>query len=184
MNKVSGSILAGAAAALLASALATADAPKEAPKPTAEHKKLGYFVGEWKTEGEWKPGAMGPGGKASSHDKCEWFEGGFSVICRGDNQSPMGVSKSLSVLSYSAEDKVYTYYSTESNGMTMITIPRGTLKDGTWTFTDESPTQGKMVKSRVFIKEVSPTQYTFVMEMEGKDGKWATLMETKSTKVK
>jgi hypothetical protein len=33
-----------------------------APKPGPGHARLGYFVGTWKTEGEFTPGAMGPGG--------------------------------------------------------------------------------------------------------------------------
>ena len=183
MNTVSGSILAGAMAALLTSAIPAADAPQP-PKPTPEHRKLGYFVGEWKSEGEVMASALGPGGKTSAHDKCEWFEGGYSVICRGDNQSPAGASKSLSVLSYSVMEKVYTYYSTESNGMVMISIPRGTLKDGTWTFTDASPMQGQVVKSRVSIKEVSPSQYTFLMEFEDEGSKWMTVMKSTATKFK
>jgi hypothetical protein len=40
------------------------------------------------------------------------------------------------------------------------------------------------VKSRVTIKELSPTAYAFKMEMQGADGKWITAMESKSTKVK
>jgi hypothetical protein len=43
---------------------------------------------------------------------------------------------------------------------------------------------GKKVKSRVTIKELSPTSYTFTMEMQGPDGKWAPMMESKSTKAK
>jgi hypothetical protein len=42
---------------------------------------------------------------------------------------------------------------------------------------------GKKMKSRVTIKEVSPTSYTFKMEMQGPDGKWTPAMETKQTKV-
>jgi hypothetical protein len=31
---------------------------------------------------------------------------------------------------------------------------------------------GQKYKSRVTIKEVSPTEYNFKMEMQGPDGKW------------
>jgi hypothetical protein len=43
---------------------------------------------------------------------------------------------------------------------------------------------GQKVKSRVIIKELSPTSYTFTMEVQGADGKWATVMDAKQTKVK
>jgi hypothetical protein len=87
-------------------------------------------------------------------------------------------------MSYSPEEKVYTYYGVDNSNMAMTTIPRGTVQGNTWTYTDESTMGGQKVKSRVTIKEVSPTAYTFTMEMQGPDGKWAPVMESKSTKVK
>jgi hypothetical protein len=66
--------------------------------------------------------------------------------------------------------------------MSMTSVPRGTLTGDTWTYTDEGQMGGQKVKSRVTIKELSPTAYTFTMELQGPDGKWAPLMESKSTK--
>jgi hypothetical protein len=43
---------------------------------------------------------------------------------------------------------------------------------------------GQKVKGRVTIKEVSPTEYTFLLEMQGADGKWMPFMESKMTKSK
>ena len=47
----------------IAGAQVVAAQAAQAPKPGPEHARLGYFVGKWKTEGEAKPGPMGPGGK-------------------------------------------------------------------------------------------------------------------------
>jgi hypothetical protein len=161
-----------------------AQAPQPA-KPGPEHQRLAYFVGTWTSEGEMKPGPMGPGGKMTSRDTCEWYEGRFAVICRSEGKGPMGPSKGLGILGYSPEEKVYTYYRTDSSGMmTMTTVPRGTVKGDTWTYTDESMMGGQKVKSRVTMKELSPTSYSFVMDVQGADGKWTTLMESKQTKVK
>ncbi|HSC29747.1 MAG TPA: DUF1579 family protein [Vicinamibacterales bacterium] len=162
-----------------------ADQAPPAAKPAPEHQRLGYFVGKWTSEGEMKPGPMGPGGKMTSTDACEWYDGRFAVICRSDGKSPMGTSKSLSIMSYSPEEKIYTYYATDSSGMmTMTTVPRGTVKGDTWTFHDESMMGGQKMKLRVTIKEVSPTLHTFLMEVQGADGKWMPMMESKTTKVK
>jgi hypothetical protein len=163
--------------------LASAQAPQP-PKPGPEHQKLGYFVGKWTTEGEMKPGPMGPGGKITSSDTCEWFDGRFSVVCHGDGKNPMGPTKSIGILGYSTEEKVYTYSGVDNSNMTMTSVPRGTVQGDTWTYNDESMMGGKKVKSRVIIKELSPTEYTFKMEFQGPDGKWAPMMESKSTKVK
>ena len=163
--------------------LAAAQAP-QAPKPGPEHQRLGYFVGKWTTEGEMKPGPMGPGGKMSATDTCEWFEGRFAVVCHSDGKTPMGASKSIGILGYSTEEKVYTYYGVDNTNMLMASVPRGTVKGDTWTYEDESMMGGKKIKSRVTIKELSPTAYTFKMELQGPDGTWAPAMESKSTKTK
>ena len=57
-----------------------------------------------------KPGPMGPGGKMTSTDNCEWFEGHYSVVCRSEAKTPMGANKSIGILGYNTEEKVYTYY--------------------------------------------------------------------------
>jgi hypothetical protein len=155
----------------------------QAPKPGPEHQRLGYFVGKWKAEGEMKPGPMGPGGKMTSSDTCEWFEGQFTVVCRYQGSGPMGPSKGLGILGYNTEEKVYTYYGVDNSNMTMASVPRGTVSGDTWTYTDEGTMGGKKYKSRVVIKELSPTSYTFRMDMQGPDGKWMPMMESKNTKV-
>jgi Protein of unknown function (DUF1579) len=155
-----------------------------APKPGPEHARLGYFVGKWTGTGEMKPGPMGPGGKMTTSDDCEWFEGHYSVICRSEGQSPMGPSKSIGILGYSPEEKVYTYYGVDNSNMTMASVPKGTLQGKTWTYHDEGMMGGKKVKTRVTIKELSPTEYSFLMEAQGPDGKWMPMMESKNTKAK
>lgn len=158
-------------------------AAAQAPRPSPEHARLGYFVGKWTSEGEMKPGPMGPGGKMTTSDTCEWFEGRFSVVCRSEGTTPMGATKNIGILGYSTEEKAYTYYGVDNSNMTMASVPRGTVRGDTWTYTDESMMGGKNVKSRVTIKELSPTMYTFRMELQGPDGKWTPMMESKNTKV-
>jgi hypothetical protein len=161
---------------------AAAQAPQPPAAPTAEHKRLAYFVGKWTTEGDMKDSPMGPGGKISSTDTCEWFSGGFAVVCHSDGRTPMGPSKSIGIMGYSAEEKAYTYYGIDNTNMVMASVPKGHRQGDTWTYTDEGMMGGQKYKSRVTIKELSPTAYTFKMEMEGPDGKWAPMMEAKSTK--
>src|ERR1700752_75636 len=100
----------------------------QAPKPGAPHQRLAYFVGKWTNQGEVKAGPMGPGGKISSNDTWEWFEGGFGGVCPTDGKSPMGWMKSIGVISYSPEEKFSTYHAIDNSGMTMTTIPRGTVQ--------------------------------------------------------
>lgn len=172
-----------AAALVVGIQLAAAQAPAP-PKPGPEHARLGYFVGKWTTEGEMKASPMGPGGKITSSDTCEWFEGHFSVVCRTEGKTPVGPNKSIGIMGYNSEEKVYTYYGIDNSNMTMASVPRGMVQGDTWTYTDESVMGGQKTKSRVTIKELSPTAYTFTMELQGPDGKWMPMMESKSTKSK
>lgn len=167
---------------VLSSGLALAQAPGEKPKPGPEHKKLGYFVGKWTADVEVKPSPFMPGGKMTNKDTCEWFEGGFAVLCRSEGTGPMGPTKSIGILGYSTEEKAYTYYGLDNTAMSMTTVPRGTVDGGSWIYNDEAKMGGKMVKSRYTIKETSPTSYTFKWEMLGEDGAWQTVMEGKSAK--
>lgn len=157
---------------------------QEPPKPSAEHQRLAYFVGKWTSVGEMKPSPMGPGGKFTTTDSCEWFEGRFAVVCRGEGKTPMGPMKNLGVMSYSPEEKVYTYYAVDNSGMTMASVAKGTVKGDTWTYIDESVMGGQKIKMQVTVREVSPTEYTFRMEVQGPDGKLVPIMEAKNTKMK
>jgi hypothetical protein len=48
----------------------------EAPKPASELKKLDYFAGNWKADGDAKAGPGYPGGKFSVVERNEWMKDG------------------------------------------------------------------------------------------------------------
>jgi hypothetical protein len=171
------------AAGLVLIVAATAPA-QEAPKPGPEHKRLEYYVGEWTAEVEVKANPFMPAGKYGSEDECEWFEGGFAVICESEGTGPLGKMESVAIMGYNAEEKVYTYYGVDNTGMVPASVAKGSVQGDTWTYTDESKMGGKLVKSRYTLQHVSPSSYTFKWEVEGEGGKWATLMEGKTTKKK
>jgi hypothetical protein len=159
-------------------------AQDEAPKPTPEHKKLTYFVGTWTTEAELMENPFAPAGKIKSKGQCEWFEGGFAVVCRSEGEGPMGPTKELGILGYSTDAEAYTYYGVDNSPWAMTTVSRGTVDGDTWVYNDESMWQGQMVKSRYTIVQKSPTSYTFEWAMAGEDGKMQTMMKGTSTKAK
>ena len=158
-----------------------AQTPPAAPKPAPEHKALTYFVGKWKGEGEMKPSPIGPGGKMTSLDTCEWFTGSFHVVCRGTGTSPMGKMTSLGVIAYNAGEKAYTFYGIDSSGMGELSL--GQKSGSTWTFTATSNIGGQTIHSRYTITETSPTAYTFKWEASQDKKTWMVVAEGKSTKV-
>lgn len=151
-----------------------------APKPGPEHKAMAFMVGKWTSEGEMKPGPFGPGGKTTAADTCEWFAGGFSVVCRGEAKTPMGPMTTLGVLAYNAADKAYTFYGIDSMGMSELS--KGQKSGNTWTFNATSNFGGQTFQSRYTVVETSPSSYTFKWESSPDGSKWSILMEGKATK--
>jgi hypothetical protein len=162
---------------LLLAAAAMAQAP---PKPGPELKKLDVFVGTWTLDGAMKPGAMGPGGTMTETEKCDWMEGGFFLVCHSDYKSTMGNGVGLSVMGYSADDKVYTYREFSSFGE--FNDSRGTFDGDTWTWTSDEKMDGKAMKGRFTIHMTSAASYTFVFDMSQDGTKWSTVMDGKASK--
>jgi Protein of unknown function (DUF1579) len=163
----------------IASILASAQMPPM-PKPGPEQKKLDYFAGNWSLEGEMKPGPFGPGGKFTATEHNEWMEGGFFLVSHSEENSPMGKAKGLAIFGYNPEEKVYTYNG--FNSMGEGEAAQGTLNGDTWTYTNEEKIEGKMIKGRFSITQLSATAYNFKFEMQPQGGQWATMMEGKATK--
>ena len=152
------------------------------PQPGPEEKRLGYFVGKWIEEVDMKPSALGPGHKGVINETCDWFPGGFQVVCHGDYSGTVGERKSLSFFSYSREDKAYLYCEIISDGDT-VSSKGGTVKGDTWTWESESKIGGKVIKGRYIYKEVSADTATAKYELQGDDGRWNLVMEMKARRV-
>jgi hypothetical protein len=153
----------------------------EAPKPGPEVKKLDYFVGNWKSEGEIKQNPFMPAGKMTSTSKCEWFPGGFHVVCHDDGKAPMGAMHGLGILAYNPEEKVYTYAGIDNSGMS--TAAKGNVEGSNWTYTSEDKMGGKTYHGRYSMVTSSPDSYTFKYETSEDGSNWMTIMEGKTTKV-
>ena len=128
-----------------------------------------------------KPSALGPGHKGVTNETCDWFPGGFQVVCHGDFSGTVGERKELSLFSYSREDKVYLYYQIISDGD--WDAARGTVQGDTWTWLSEFKIGGKVIKGRYIYKEVSRDTATAKFELQGDDGRWNTVMEAKPRRV-
>lgn len=155
-------------------------AQMEVPKPGPEHKKLDVFAGSWTLDGDMKPSPMGPGGKMTETEKCDWMDGGFFLVCHTDFKSSMGDGAGISILGYSADDKAYTYREYNSWGESMES--KGSVDNDTWTWTNDEKMGGTIMKGRFTMKLLSPTSYTFTFEMSQDGTKWTTVMDGKATK--
>lgn len=157
-------------------------AQMEMPKPGAEHKKLDMFAGTWTLEGEMKPGEMGPGGKMTETERCEWMDGGFFLVCKADFKSSMGNGSGVSFMGYSNDDKAYTYR--EFNSMGEFMDSKGSVDGDSWTWVGDEKMGSMTMKGRFVMKITSPTSYTFNYDMSQDGTKWTTVMDGKATKAK
>ncbi len=165
------------------SAIVLAQRPGDPPHPGPEEKRLGYYVGKWRSEADMKPSVFGPGGKETGNINCEWYAGGFHVVCHADFGGAMGAEKALAILSYNREEKVYEWYRISSWGETGSA--KGAVEGDTWTWHGEWKVKGKGVPWRATYKfEAPPDRATIQFEVQGDDGKWNAVMEEKTTRVK
>jgi len=160
--------------------LAAAAFAQESPKAGPDHKKLDVFAGSWTLDGDIKPGSMGPGGKITEYERCEWMEGGFYLICHTDFKSSMGNGSGISVMGYSTEDKAYTYR--EFNSWGEFTDSKGTLDGDTWTWTNDEKMGTTSMRGKFTMKVTSSTSYNFMFELSPDGTKWTTVMDGKATK--
>ena len=158
--------------------------PAGVPKPDArpEVKRLASLIGSWRGEEDFKASPMGPGGKGTFTMDCQWFSGGFQVVCRSDGTTPAGPMQGLAVYGYDAEAKMYTAYGADNTGFGGL--GKGSIQDKTWTYSFDFKVGGKPMKARSTIVEVSPTEVTLKDEFSAGGGPWALLGEGKATKVK
>jgi len=163
---------------VLAAAVGAQNSPPT-PTPSPEVKRMDYWVGNWTTEFEFKPG-FGPAGKVIGKVHEEWLAGGYFVVSRAEWTGAMGNSTELSVMGYNADEKVYTNY--DFNGAGIATYSEGPVKGDTWTLVSTSKMGDKKVTNRFTVKEVSPALCTFKYEMQPEGADWVTVMEGKSTK--
>lgn len=159
-----------------------AQAPAGPPQPGPEHKRLGALVGTWKDEGDMKPSAFGPAGKFTSTETCEWYAGGFFVVCHADYAGSMGEGKGLSIYGYNKADKLYTYYAINSLGDTESA--KGTVQGDTWTWHGESKIDGKLIQGQFVYKELSPDSAAMKYEVSVDGGAMNLVMEAKRTRAK
>jgi hypothetical protein len=166
---------------LVAGILAAPALAQEAPKPGQQHARMAYFAGTWNFTADVQESPMGPGGKISGRETCEWFQGGFQLVCRGDvSSSPRGPAKSGSVWAYDPAGQTYTYFGYNSFGEAFYVT--GNVTGKVWTWNAEVPMEGASMKLRATITEETPTAYSWKLETSMDGTTWTPMEEGQATK--
>lgn len=155
-------------------------------EPIQELKKLDYFAGTWRLEGEVKENPMSPGGKLIETDHNEWMEGGFFLVVRSEfTISNEKKATGVAYLGYDPDKRVYTY--DEFNSMGEAIHSRGALDGDTWIWNGERKdgerkTDARMVKTRWVVKIHTTDAYDFKFETSTDGAYWQTIVEGKASK--
>ena len=164
-----------------------AQAPTASPIATTppEVQRLAYYLGAWKGEGETKAGPFGPAGKLSSTTTCDWFTGGFHMVCRGEERGPTGKRTFLNILAYDEKAKAYTEYGISSLGESEYSTG-GSIAGNKRTFVKnlDSDVKGMVTKLRYIEVQVSPEFYTYQAEASKDGAPWTVIAEGKVTKTR
>ena len=158
-------------------------AADEQPKPGPEAQKLGYYVGTWEGHGESKGGPFGPPGALSSNFTCEHFDGGFQVVCRGEERGPTGSQKFLNIKSFDEGSRSYTEYSVSNLG-TSEYATGGAIAGNKLTYTRDVGDAANPVKIRYSEEYLSPNLLSYKAEASIKGGPWELIAEGKIKKIK
>jgi hypothetical protein len=163
-------------------ALATAAAQQAGPplRPGAEHARLGFFVGEWTTQSEIKPGPWGPGTKLTGRDKCTWMEGRFFVLCNTELEGEFGKIFGHDVMGFDPGGRRYLRAGFHSDGQAVLET--GGVEGATWTFASERSAGNMTIRNRVVFIEKPPGRYDFRIEVSQDGTRWETLAEGSATR--
>lgn len=161
--------------ALLLGLALSARVQTETPKPAQELRKLDYFAGTWATEGEIKPGPMGPGGKFTGTNHVQWMDGAFFLVTNSEFHGAVGKGSETSYMGYDSEDKTYTYDSFNTLGE--ADHAKGNVDGDTWTWLSQTTVGSQTIKGRLTQKVVSATAYSFKFEVSPDGATWTTILE-------
>ena len=155
-----------------------AQAPPAAPGP--EVQRLGFFAGTWKIAGEFKTEPAGP---YTGTIACEWFEGGFVMVCKGSYTGVRGPASEMHIFSYSPQDKAYNWYSLGTAGAAR-TVRKMTVDGKKWVCENDGTYEGKPARYRFEWLEESPTSFTYGYARTVEGGAPVPIVQVKMTKAK
>ena len=158
-------------------------AQMDIPKPGPEVKKLDYFVGHWTSQGDMKPGPMGPGGKFTMEENTEWMDGGYFVVIHSKySGGGMPSGSSTAYMGYDTQEKVYTY--NEFNSMGEATSSKGTIDGDNWVWLSDMKMGPQTMKGRFSMKLMPPNAYGYKFEVSADGKNWTLVMDGTDTKAK
>ena len=143
---------------MLAAAIATTTAAmstaRAAGPRTADHARLGVFIGKWNVVGDMTAGALSPGGRFAGVHSGAWDFGGYFVVMHysgTDNGRPV---TQIDLYGWDGASKRYTYDTFNSLGQRASFT--GSVVGDTWTWSAERTTGGTPLLMRMVQHSARP----------------------------
>lgn len=134
------------------------------PPPLARaagYEPLSSFIGRWSLKGD----------EDTYVETCEWYEGGFHIVCHTENKRSDGsIGKGMSILGYLPDKGSYTYHGIGSKGRNETMT--GTFRSGIFEFSSEGRENGKVVKARVRMGPFIGREVPFIAETSTDGAPW------------
>src|SRR5215469_10006246 len=143
-------------------------------------ERLNYFAGTWNVEMHMKTGALNSRVYfATEHN--EWAPDHSLLLSKPEKDAGLPEG-GLAVMGYSPSKHLYAYHILKTSGETEDL--QGTVEDRTWTWlSSDVRTDGEPAKTRITMKEISPTSYMLRVETFAVRGEWSAVMEGTAKKV-
>ena len=141
-----------------------------------ELKALDWLVGNWEMTGEAKTvSVLGPAGKSSLTLDCRWQAGGTNLFCTVDGTLPGGPYHDLMIHTYDPATKAYRGFDADNTGMA---APFGlSISKDAWTYAYDLKLDGKPVKMRMTMFNLSKDGCSFKQEVSVAGGPFAIVSE-------
>jgi len=158
--------------AATATTMATlSNARAEGPR-TADHARLGVFIGKWNVVGDMTPSVLSPGGRFAGVHIGAWDFGGYFAVMRysgTDNGRPVS---QIDLFGWDADSKRYTYDSFNSLGQRASFT--GSVAGETWTWSAERTAGGTRLLMRMVQNFTADGTITWKIETSTDGTHWAT----------
>ena len=154
-----------------------------APKPNPELKKFHPWVGHWTYEADYKPGPLGPGGKATAVYDGKMILGGFLYQGRWTEKSAAGETHGLEIDGYDPVNRTFpAEWFTDDGGRFSGAM---NFNGNTLTWEGKCLIAGKQYVGRAtFTLSSDLMSAPFKVEISTDGTTWTLLEEGRYTKVK
>jgi len=146
----------------------------------AELKRLGDIVGRWEMDGTMRMDPKALAEPVAITLACDWFAGGRQIVYRYSGTMANNPFEEVGQIVYDPGTKTYSFFGIVSDGNSGP--GKITIEPGTWVHTQETRMEGKPVRIRFTLANMSPAGGTWKYEVSIAGAPYALLGEGKYAK--